>query len=412
MKQDLDALMQADNVDALLVMGAGFHNPYMVYLTGGAHLTQAMVLKKKGEAPVLFHESMERGEAQKTGLRTVNLSAYPVNELARETGGDYLKASALRLEKVLRDQNLTEGRVALFGNQDAGIATSIVAEMRSRLPGLEFFGSARGGILMRAMASKDEQELARIRKVGESTARVVSNTADFLSSCRSQQDLLVDHNDHPVTIGQVKKKINLWLMEEGLENPEGTIFAIGRDAALPHSSGNDQDILRLGKTIVFDIFPCEAGGGYFHDFTRTWSLGYATDEAQALYFQVRDVFERVVHSMMVDTPFSAYQKMVCEWFEELGHPSVMSDPATENGYVHGLGHGVGLHVHELPFYAQSQGDENMLRPGCVIAVEPGLYYPNREMGVRLENTYWIDAAGKFNAFVDYPLDFVLPVKKS
>jgi len=41
--------------------------------------------------------------------------------------------------------------------------------------------------------------------------------------------------------------------------------------------------MTLGKTIVFDIFPAEQGGGYFYDFTRTWSLGYATSEAQALY---------------------------------------------------------------------------------------------------------------------------------
>jgi Xaa-Pro aminopeptidase len=410
MKHDLDDLMQVENVDAILVMGAGFHNPYMVYLTGGAHLTQALVIKKRGESAVLFHESMERGEAQKTGLLTVNLSGYRINDLVKETGGDHLKAMSMRLEKILREQNLTKGRVALYGNQDAGIAASLVAELRQRLPGLEFFGSSRGGVLMRAMACKDEQELARIQKVGESTARVVGNTADFLSSCRTRNEILENKDGSAVTIGQVKRKINLWLMEEGLENPEGTIFAIGRDSALPHSSGNDSDVLRLGKTIVFDIFPCEAGGGYFHDFSRTWSLGYATDEARELHEQVFDALQRVTHALTVDTPFSAYQKMVCEWFEELGHPTVQTDPAAEEGYVHGLGHGVGLRVHELPFYTPSQGDENMLRPGCVIAIEPGLYYPEREMGVRIENTYWADSCGKFHSFVDYPTDLVLPVK--
>ena len=95
------------------------------------------------------------------------------------------------------------------------------------------------------------------------------------------EDMLIGRDGEPVTIGQVKGLINLWLAERGAENPEGTIFAIGRDAAVPHSSGNPSDILRLGQTIVFDIYPCEAGGGYFYDFTRTWCLGYAPDDVQA-----------------------------------------------------------------------------------------------------------------------------------
>lgn len=412
MKQDLDALMQAENVDALVVLGAGFHNPYMVYLTGGGHLTQAMVIKKWGEAPVLFHESMERGEAQKTGLKTVNLKNYPAAAYMQECGGDHLKASARRMEKILRDFPLTEGRVALFGEQDAGLAASLFAELRERLPKLEFFGASRGGILMRAMATKDETELARIRRVGQATARVVGNTADFLSGCPVKAGALVNRDGSPVTIGQVKRKINLWLMEEGMENPEATIFAIGRDAALPHSAGTDSDWLQLGKTIVFDIFPCEEGGGYFHDFTRTWCLGHAPDDVLRLYEQVLEVYQRVTNALTVDTPFSAYQKLVCEWFEEMGHKTVLSEPATEEGYVHGLGHGVGLHVHELPFYTPSEGNENMLRPGNVIAVEPGLYYPDLGMGVRLEDTYWIGDHGGFQTFVDYPKDLILPVKQS
>jgi Xaa-Pro aminopeptidase len=79
-----------------------------------------------------------------------------------------------------------------------------------------------------------------------------------------------------LTIGDVKRKINLWLAERDAVPSEGFIFAQGRDAGIPHSQGNPDDMLRLGQTIIFDIYPQERGGGYFYDFTRTWSLGYAT----------------------------------------------------------------------------------------------------------------------------------------
>ena len=54
--------------------------------------------------------------------------------------------------------------------------------------------------------------------------------------------------------------------------------------------------MRLGQTIVFDIYPAEKGGGYYYDFTRTWSLGYATPEAQELYDQVHEIYNKVMEN--------------------------------------------------------------------------------------------------------------------
>ncbi len=77
MKTDLDVLMQAQNIDALLVLGPGQHNPAMVYLTGGGHLTGADLIKRHGEPPVLFHGMMERDEAVRTGLPCHSYTEYP-----------------------------------------------------------------------------------------------------------------------------------------------------------------------------------------------------------------------------------------------------------------------------------------------------------------------------------------------
>jgi Xaa-Pro aminopeptidase len=216
-----------------------------------------------------------------------------------------------------------------------------------------------------------------------------------------------------LTIRDVKAKINLWLAEHGAENPEDTIFAIGHDAGVPHSSGNPTDVLRLGQTIVFDIFPNEAGGGYFYDFTRTWSLGYATDEALKLYEQVLSVYQTLVSEMEVGKHFPHYQKRTCELFEAMGHPTVMSQPETEVGYVHSLGHGVGLFIHELPSAGMLASPKDILIPGSVFTLEPGLYYPERGLGVRIEDTYTVTPEGKFTVLGPvFPYDLVLPMKKT
>mgnify|MGYP002682370351 FL=1 len=107
MKSDLDALMQANDIDALLIMGPAQHNPVMVYMTGGGHVTRADLLKKRGEEPVLFHESMERDEAARTGLKTCPYSIYPWKELWDQAGGDQVQATALRYQKMFTDHGLT-----------------------------------------------------------------------------------------------------------------------------------------------------------------------------------------------------------------------------------------------------------------------------------------------------------------
>ena len=105
-----------------------------------------------------------------------------------------------------------------------------------------------------------------------------------------------------------------------------------------------------------------------------------------------------------------YQQQTCELFEARGHSTIMSDPQTQEGYVHSLGHGLGLHVHERPSFRTSSGAGDRLEPGVVVTIEPGLYYPQRDMGVRLEDTVWVRPNGEIEVLVEYPLDLVLPMK--
>ena len=160
------------------------------------------------------------------------------------------------------------------------------------------------------------------------------------------------------------------------------------------------------------FFPGEAGGGYFYDFTRTWSLGYARPEAQKLYDEVKSVYDKVIENIDLNAPFKDYQRFVCEEFNKNGHKTPMhSQGVLTDGYVHSLGHGLGLNVHERPSSRHTDGEDNILKPGVVVTIEPGLYYPEKGMGVRIEDSYWMRPDGQFEKLAEYPYDFVLPMKK-
>ncbi len=412
MKSDLDTLMQSKNIDAILVNGNGDHNPPMVYFTGGGHFGGATLIKKRREEAVLFCNNMERDEAAKTGLKTLLYSTYNYEEILKEAQGDHLLASALRFSRILSDQGV-KGRVGIYGNMDVGSGFAVFTHLQKLMPELELVGElGEDSILLKAMETKDLTEVEHIRRMGAVTTGVVRRTAEFLTSRPVRADeVLLNEDGTPLTIGEVKQKINLWIAELGGENPEGTIFAIGRDAGVPHSAGNPADLLRLGQTIIFDIYPCEAGGGYFYDFTRTWSLGYASPEAQELYRQVKAVYDRLREEFDLNAPFKDYQRLTCELFEKDGHKTPLNSPNAMDGYVHSLGHGVGLNIHELPWSSLTSTDDNILKPGVVFTSEPGLYYPEKGMGVRIEDTYWVSPEGKIEVLAEYPDDFVLKMNK-
>ena len=413
MKSDLDAIMQSRNMDAFIAFGNAENNPPMYYLTGGGHVSHATVIKKRGEEPVYFFNDMERDEAAKSGLKLIPYSRYDYNELVIKAGGDLLLASAMRYQMMFEELGLTQGKVGVYGHYDVSMVFGWLSRLGKLMPGIEFIGDAReDSIFLHAMETKDEKEVERIRKMGRVTTSVVAKTREYLTSCDVREDeVLLKEDGTPLTVGDVHSKIRLWVSEGGAELPSGFIFAIGRDAGVPHSAGNPADLMRLGQTIVFDIYPAEAGGGYYYDFTRTWSLGYTTPEAQALFDQVKEIYDTLNDNFDLNMPFKEYNKMTCDYFESKGHQTPMNTRAPIEGYVHSLGHGVGLNIHERPFSGLTAGDDQRLKPGVIITSEPGLYYPEKGMGFRIEDTLWVRPDGVMEKLVDYPYDFVLPMKK-
>ena len=407
MKKDLDGLMKEKNLDAFLVTGPARQNPSMHYFTGNVHVTHGDLIKKRGKQAVLFCNPMERDEAAKTGFETRNLAEYRYNDLLKEVDGDRAKASALRYKKMLTDVGVTTGRIAIYGEIEAGAVFSVFNALQDMMPEIEIVGEVGSSLLLDAMETKGDDEVERIRRMGQITVEVVGRVTEFLQSHEAKNGFLVKEDRQPLTIAEVKRKIDLWAVESGVENPHDCIFAIGHDAGVPHSSGNPNDYLHLGKTIVFDIVLQEPGGGYHFDFTRTWCLGHAPEAEQKLYDEVRAVFDEIISGLEANAPFKSLQERTCELFEAQGHPTIRKDPLTQEGYVHGLGHGLGIRFHEQPF---AREENATLKPGVVVTIEPGLYYPEKEMGVRIEDTVYVHPDGRIEVLADYSHDLILPIK--
>jgi Xaa-Pro aminopeptidase len=407
-KRDLDSLMEARGLDAILVAGSGLGNPAMYYMTNGASLTSGFALKKRGEEPVLLCWPMEREVAASSGLALVNLGQYDFVTLVRELGS-HLAATVELYRRIFADRGVS-GRVGFYGMTDQGRAWVLLNALNTQLDGIEVYGDFGVTAIDAARATKDGAEAERIREVGQRTCAVVGQTVEFLQAHHAKDGVLVQGDGTPLTIGRVHEEIGRLIAGQRMEDPEGFIFSIGRDAAIPHNKGRPQDVVALGQTIVFDIFPRESGGGYFFDLTRTFCLGYAPPEVEKVYQDVYECTEKLLGAYQMGMEARHYQRMTCEFFESRGHPTVATDTKTEAGYVHSVGHGLGLAVQEEPRFSDVPANTDVLQPGHIFTCEPGLYYPDRGLGVRIEDVVWVDADGAVRNLTDFPKELVIAVR--
>lgn len=407
MKKDLDRLMEKRGLDAFVVTGPARDNPAMAYMTNGAHLTQGFVIQKRGQEPLLLCSPMERDEAAASGLTVVTLNKYDFTSILREKG-DRLTATVELYRRIFADLAVS-GRVGFYGKADQGRAWLLLNTLNLQLENVTVYGDFETTPVDEARATKDRREAERIREMGRRTCLIVERTVDFLRSHPVGDDTLLQADGTPLTVGRVHDEISRFIAEEHLEDPEGFIFSIGRDAGVPHSKGRPEDVIALGKTIVFDIFPREAGGGYFFDMTRTFCLGYATPEIKDAYQDVETCVEMLIDTYHVGEKARRYQRMTCDFFEERGHPTVASDSQTERGYVHSVGHGLGLAVHEEPRFNDDRTNTDVLKPGHIFTCEPGLYYPDLGFGIRIEDVIWIDNDSVVHNLTDFPKRLVIDI---
>jgi Xaa-Pro aminopeptidase len=176
------------------------------------------------------------------------------------------------------------------------------------------------------------------------------------------------------------------------------IAAAGAQAADGHAVGSGP--VANDDVIVCDLFPQDLESGCFADMTRTFAVGTPDPEIVAWHAHTQEALELCTGMVRPGADGSALWHAVCSFYEALGYPTGQSKPegtVLREGFNHGLGHGVGLEVHEAPTLSKA-GHE--LVAGDVITLEPGLYRHGFG-GVRLEDTLVVTDDG-CEAITEFP----------
>jgi Xaa-Pro aminopeptidase len=157
-----------------------------------------------------------------------------------------------------------------------------------------------------------------------------------------------------------------------------TIIASGARSALPHGRASDQPITSGGFVV------CDFGvilAGYCSDQTRTVWVGSVTDEARRVYQAVRESQQAAIDAVRPGIPVSEVDSAARKVLRKAG---------LGRYFTHSTGHGVGLEIHEAP--RVGDGQREILQPGMVITIEPGVYFPGK-WGVRIEDMVAVTATG-------------------
>jgi Xaa-Pro aminopeptidase len=371
MFRDLDLLMQQRGIDAVLVPMHESMHPSFRWLSKGAKVTRGYAIKVAGRDPVLLTHPMERDEALATGLEVRLVHEFDYERIQRDAAHP-ADAYAELFAAALRGLG-AERSVAIFGNVPVQLYVGVVEAMERR--GWRIYRSNGEDLIQLARKRKEPWEIDAIRSVGERTELVVDGVRAMLRDWEK------------LTLGDLKRFVSSETARLGMFEDHETILSQGRDAGVPHSRGDAEAAVRPSLPIVLDIFPADKSSGYFFDLTRTFCVGDVPPVLARIHADVLEAFERARDAMRAGTKASSYQALVCDFFETRGYATIRSDPTTTSGYVHSLGHGVGLEIHEKPAFALLPSNEDMIEAGDILTIEPGLYFPEREIGVRIEDTF-------------------------
>lgn len=374
MLDDLDRLMEIAGIDAIVAEGSAFTVPDIFWMTGFRSTDSIICLKSRNEPQVVAagFNTLDRIRSQSFVKRTHDLTELYVS-LMREN-----KRAQENPEIVYRDvlKNLFTGKVL-------GVPDHIPARVLVAIQKLGYDVRVMPDLLKEARARKSDAEIKTIRKAGDATIESMTEAFEMIRDSKVGPNKTLIHKGQPLTVGDFKLKLELALVTRSAESAEDAIVDVGKKGFDWHYLGAPRDVMKAGEPIIIDVFPRLKLDRYVADITRTVVKGQMSDRVKTMYDAVAEAKAAAVDTLTDGAVIDDVNMACFQSLKARGFDSRRLNPTATEGMTHGLGHGIGLEVHENPnmyHYAEKFSE------GHVITIEPGVYLKSVG-GVRLEDDY-------------------------
>jgi Xaa-Pro aminopeptidase len=244
---------------------------------------------------------------------------------------------------------------------------------------------------------KTPAELAGIRRAQKAAEAGMHAAAEMLRAAEISDGVAMLDGE-PLTSERLKEAIEAAFAANGAAVDE-VLASHGPQTAVGHDMGSGP--IKPREPIVIDLWPFDRATGCFSDMTRSFVVGEIPAELRDWHALCREALDRAVAATRPGVTGFELHKLVCDFFDEHGHPTQLTKKPGDvlrDGFFHGLGHGVGLQVHEEPALGRTGHDP--LRAGEVLAIEPGLYRHGYG-GCRLEDLVLVTEDGA-EVLTDFP----------
>jgi Xaa-Pro aminopeptidase len=273
-----------------------------------------------------------------------------------------------------------------LGISAADVPAEFPVELADRLRSRGVEVRANHEEFARRRRAKTSAEIAGIRRAQAAADAAMGRAAEML------------RGDGSLTSEDVRNEMIAVCRTMGATLPADVIVASGAAGAIGHDPGSG--LLRQGESIIIDIWPMDDESACFADMTRTFVIGEIPDELAEWHRLTQEALEATRAAVRPGVHGREIYDIACDIYEAAGIPTQRTKAEGEvlrDGFFHGLGHGVGLEVHEEPGLGRS-GDE--LVAGDVITLEPGAYRQGYG-GVRLEDLVLVTEDGG-ETLTDFP----------
>jgi Xaa-Pro aminopeptidase len=236
---------------------------------------------------------------------------------------------------------------------------------------------------------KGAREIEAMRRAQRGTEAAFRAVRELLGSASPGDGSLVAGGE-AVTCERVRDTITVTLRAHGCEGAPPLVGA-GPRGALVHDLGSGP--IQPGEPVIVDIFPQETASRYCADMTRTFCWGEAPERLRVMHATILEALKRSTDAIAPGVAGELPWSVACDVIEGAGFRTqrgLADGESLAEDFFHGLGHGVGVEVHEAPY--MGQGITEPLREGDVVTVEPGVY--QRDFGgVRLEDLVVVTGHG-------------------